>query len=451
MRTAIRKHYLDFLAIIGLLLVAAVGVDGDPRQAAAGAARRGCRSWARTSSRSRPRCRPPRRSRRARARRSTSRASRWARSRRSSCATARRSSACGSSRSTTGSTGTRRSCCGPKTGLKDMVAELTPGHRDAGRLHEGGVIPVSQTLPDVNLDEILAALDSDTRDYLLLLLNDGAQGLGGERKGRELAQAIRRLEPTAKYAREINEGLAERRAQPRPRRAQLLAADQRARAARHAARGLRAELQRGVRHAGRPGRGAAADPAEAAGHAGDDADHAREGRRRWPTSSGRRWTRCSRPPGRWRRRCAPTRPFLRETTPIIRDEIRPFTRAALPTVQELRPAMRDLAATTPDLTALVQGRQPAAERGRLQPARRQPGGLPVLAVVGQPRGQRDLLDAGRARADPARPRRAVVLDRAAAGLGRPGQPAARHARRRCSTRRARAQICPHGAGRGEHG
>ena len=68
------------------------------------------------------------------------------------------------------------------------------------------MIPISQTLPDVNLDEILASLDSDTRDYLLLLLNDGAQGLGSERKGRELAQAIRRLEPTAKYAREINEG-----------------------------------------------------------------------------------------------------------------------------------------------------------------------------------------------------------------------------------------------------
>jgi phospholipid/cholesterol/gamma-HCH transport system substrate-binding protein len=46
-----------------------------------------------------------------------------------------------------------------------------------------------------------------------------------------------------------------------------------------------------------------------------------------------------------------TRPFLTQSTPIIRDEIRPFTRAALPTVKELRPAMRDLAATTPDLTA----------------------------------------------------------------------------------------------------
>jgi phospholipid/cholesterol/gamma-HCH transport system substrate-binding protein len=35
---------------------------------------------------------------------------------------------------------------------------------------------------------------------------------------------------------------------------------------------------------------------------------------------------------------------------VIRDELRPFARAALPTVKELRPAMRDLAAATPDLT-----------------------------------------------------------------------------------------------------
>ena len=69
----------------------------------------------------------------------------------------------------------------PKTGLKDMVAELTPGTPAAGRLPEGGRIPVSQTLPDVNLDEILAALDTDTRDYLTLLLNDGGAGAEGQR------------------------------------------------------------------------------------------------------------------------------------------------------------------------------------------------------------------------------------------------------------------------------
>jgi len=46
-----------------------------------------------------------------------------------------------------------------------------------------------------------------------------------------------------------------------------------------------------------------------------------------------------------------TQPFLTKTTPILRDQIRPFARAALPTVKALRPAMRDLAAATPDLTS----------------------------------------------------------------------------------------------------
>src|SRR3954470_929024 len=98
----------------------------------------------------------------------------------------------------------------PKTGLKDMVAELTPGTAAAGRLPEGGTIPVSQTLPDVNLDEVLSALDADTRDYLTLLLNDGGQALKGN--GRELANTVRRIEPTAKLPRRINEKLAERSA-----------------------------------------------------------------------------------------------------------------------------------------------------------------------------------------------------------------------------------------------
>jgi phospholipid/cholesterol/gamma-HCH transport system substrate-binding protein len=71
----------------------------------------------------------------------------------------------------------------PKTGLKDMVAELTPGTPGAGRIKSGGTIPVSQTLPDVNLDEILSSLDSDTRDYLQMLLNDGSQGLGTKVQG----------------------------------------------------------------------------------------------------------------------------------------------------------------------------------------------------------------------------------------------------------------------------
>jgi phospholipid/cholesterol/gamma-HCH transport system substrate-binding protein len=97
----------------------------------------------------------------------------------------------------------------PKTGLKDMVAELDPGTREAGELVDGDRIPIGQTAPDVNLDEILSALDGDTRSYLQLLLSDGAQGLDGN--GRELANTIRRFEPTARDTRALAEGLADRR------------------------------------------------------------------------------------------------------------------------------------------------------------------------------------------------------------------------------------------------
>ncbi len=238
----------------------------------------------------------------------------------------------------------------PKTGLKDMVAELTPGTEAAGRMKEGGTIPVAQTLPDVNLDEILSSLDADTRDYLLLLLNDGAQGLGSARKGRELAAAIRRLEPTAKYAREINEGLATRRQNlKRVVHNFSLLTDE---------LGKRdTQLANFVQNSN----------AVFATLADQDASLRQILQKLPPTLNTTQTTlgkvktladelgptlEALRPAAR---ALAPslqqTRPFLVQSTPILRDEIRPFTRAALPTVQELRPAMRDLAATTPDLTA----------------------------------------------------------------------------------------------------
>jgi phospholipid/cholesterol/gamma-HCH transport system substrate-binding protein len=238
----------------------------------------------------------------------------------------------------------------PKTGLKDMVAELTPGTQGAGRLEEGAVIPVSQTLPDVNLDEILAALDSDTRDYLVLLLSDGAQGVGSEKKGRELAQAIRRIEPTAKYAREINEGLAERRRnlarvvhnfslltdELGKRDTQLASFVQNSNAVFDTLAGQDASLRQilqklpGTLQTTQTTLGKVKTLADELGPTLDALDPAAKAL--GPS-------------------LRQTRPFLRQSTPIIRDEIRPFTRAALPTVKELRPAMRDLAAATPDLTA----------------------------------------------------------------------------------------------------
>src|SRR6185503_6299324 len=76
---------------------------------------------------------------------------------------------------------------------------------------------------------------------------------------------------------------------------------------------------------------------------------------------------------------------------------------------------------------VARGREPAAERARLQPARRG-GGLPVLDGVGEPRRRVRVRPAGRARGDPPRARRDVVLVARAAAEHRPREPGARDAR-----------------------
>lgn len=235
----------------------------------------------------------------------------------------------------------------PKTGLKDMVAELTPGTPEAGELSEGERIPASQTLPDVNLDEILASLDADTRDYLRLLLGDGATALRGN--GRELARTIRRFEPTARYAREANEQLALRRRNLRrvvhnfsllmeelgDRDAQVAnfveSSNQVFATLANQEANIRATL-RELPSTLDETQDALASVDRMASVLGPTLEDLRPGARALGPS------------------LRATRPFLADTTPIIRDDLRPFARAALPTVRELRPAMRDLAAATPNLT-----------------------------------------------------------------------------------------------------
>ena len=63
----------------------------------------------------------------------------------------------------------------PRTPLKDMYLSLDPGTKSAGAVPVGGMLPVANTQPDINVEEILSTLDSDTRNYLLLLLAGGAQ------------------------------------------------------------------------------------------------------------------------------------------------------------------------------------------------------------------------------------------------------------------------------------
>jgi phospholipid/cholesterol/gamma-HCH transport system substrate-binding protein len=96
----------------------------------------------------------------------------------------------------------------PQTGLKDMFFELDPGTKSAGEAPEGYTVPASNTAPDVNLDEILQALDGDTQAYLRLLLVGAGKGLQG--RDQQLGQLLGGLGPINDDLRKLNSKVAER-------------------------------------------------------------------------------------------------------------------------------------------------------------------------------------------------------------------------------------------------
>ena len=77
----------------------------------------------------------------------------------------------------------------PRTPLKDMYLSLDPGTKDAGAVAVGATLPVANTQPDINVEEILSTLDADTRNYLLLLLAGGAQAFHDPRRERARRRA----------------------------------------------------------------------------------------------------------------------------------------------------------------------------------------------------------------------------------------------------------------------
>jgi phospholipid/cholesterol/gamma-HCH transport system substrate-binding protein len=96
----------------------------------------------------------------------------------------------------------------PRTGLQDMTIEVDPGGQGEP-VEEGFVIPEAQTEPNVQPDQILASLDGDTRAYLQLLIQGGAEGLGG--RGEQFSAGLRRFEPLGRDLARINVALEERR------------------------------------------------------------------------------------------------------------------------------------------------------------------------------------------------------------------------------------------------
>jgi phospholipid/cholesterol/gamma-HCH transport system substrate-binding protein len=93
----------------------------------------------------------------------------------------------------------------PKTQLQDMTIEVNPGEPSAGRVPAGYTVPLSQTAPDVNFDEFLSSFDTETREYLQELLAGAGIGLKGN--SANLSATFKRFDPIARLSTKITKQL----------------------------------------------------------------------------------------------------------------------------------------------------------------------------------------------------------------------------------------------------
>jgi phospholipid/cholesterol/gamma-HCH transport system substrate-binding protein len=234
----------------------------------------------------------------------------------------------------------------PKTGLKDMIVELDPGTPGSPTVDDGYTVPVSNTRPDVNLDEILSSLDRDTRDYLRLLVAGAGEAF--KNNGPNTAATLKRFAPLNRDIAELTGELSKRRKNLARliHNLQLLVTEVGTKdkelaelvVSQNAVFQAFANQDRNLRKTFQllPGTLQATSNAL---KVSDELSQKLE-----PTLRALR-------PGA--RALGPsqvaTQAFAKATTPVLRNQLRPFVRQARPTVDALRPALRDLAKITPDL------------------------------------------------------------------------------------------------------
>jgi phospholipid/cholesterol/gamma-HCH transport system substrate-binding protein len=235
----------------------------------------------------------------------------------------------------------------PKTGLKDMFIELQPGDNNAPVAKENWTLPIDATTPDVNPDEILSTLDSDTRDYLRLLISDAGRGLQG--RSSDLRDLFRRFEPTDRDLAKLNGAVAERRDNLR----RLI----------HSLNELNTELaDHGNQLAGLVTSSAAVLHSFASEDQSISTAVAElPSTLQTTTDTLGRVQRFADILGPATQNLRPAAraldpanraiiPFAKEVTPLLASDIRPFVREARPVVRDLRPASNQLAAAAPNLT-----------------------------------------------------------------------------------------------------
>jgi phospholipid/cholesterol/gamma-HCH transport system substrate-binding protein len=235
----------------------------------------------------------------------------------------------------------------PKTGLKDMFIALNPGSTSAPVAEENFVIPVQNTLPDINPDEVYQFLDGDSRDYLKLLVGGAGEGLSG--RGGDLQEVFRRFEPTHRDLARVSSAVAVRHTNLRRLINRLDVLNEEL-------AGKGPELSSLVSTSAEVFRAFASEEQNIS-----RAVRVLPGALRQTTATLEKVTGYADTLALASERLRPavrsmdaaneaTIPFAREAAPIVRDQVRPFTREAQPLVRDLRPAARNLAKATPDLT-----------------------------------------------------------------------------------------------------
>jgi len=233
----------------------------------------------------------------------------------------------------------------PRTGLKDMYIQVFPG-KEGAPVKAGFTIPISSSLTDVDLDEILSELDTRSRDYLTLLANGAGEGLRG--KGDALASVLKRYGPTVRDLGRVNREVAKERVALRRLVTSLSQVNG------ELARRPQ-DLTRLVAGASGTLRAFASEDADLRGAVGELAPALRQA-----TATLSAVTPFARELGPATRALLPAvreletvnaavSPFAREATPIVRTQVRPFVRKAVPLVRDLAPAARGLGRTFPEL------------------------------------------------------------------------------------------------------
>ncbi|HEV2723873.1 MAG TPA: MlaD family protein [Thermoleophilaceae bacterium] len=232
-----------------------------------------------------------------------------------------------------------------KTGLKDMFVEVDPG---TGKpIPENGRVPVHNTAPDVDPDEVLAALDTDTRDYLKLLISGAGKGLEG--RGSDLRETFARLGPLNRDLNRVTSSVARRRKnlsnlvnrygllteELATKDKEIVRLVRSSNAVFEALASQDLEISEAVRKLPPTLRQTASTLAKVdtlGGKLGPALESLRPPIRRLATAN------------------REVLPLVREATPQIKNQIRPFARVARPFVRDLGTAGGGIAKASPDLT-----------------------------------------------------------------------------------------------------